>query len=627
MKRIGSFILALFLLISSLSVTLHADDLDDPDVDLGVGFGKFFENYGYEYLATLENGEDLQELYDKIDTKAILFDLGYTSELGEGNTLVTVSYSTYGISGDDARKVWEIYKDDHPLYYWLDPEASITESKISIAVEADLVTKTVRSQYTKDINAALEEIITSTNGVYSAYSIVLAYHDTLIERMDLAYEGDGVMPSAEHISNTILGAFSTGKGTSTAYAKALQLLLDYSEIESVLVNGTRDGIPHTWNIVKLDDGKWYWCDLTLDEEDLDATAFCLTEEEFFALPYEYEYYLPTGVGDTYLYELPERAESAYSGDELKIGDTFTVDGFTYAVSGYNKVKLVGVSLKSGDVTIPASVTGLNADHKVTSIGTLATENCDGVTSVTLPASIARVFGDAFTGMRGLKKIYFDGDAPKMHGADSDMPSFDADKIVLYADPAKSGWFDSEHYDAGAKTWMGYRIKKLGVSEGVAVCGQILSYDCKNEAVVTLVQVGEVMYETTLDASGIDGQNTRVFTLEDVEDGVYDLVIKVDGHLQFTVTGITVDGADVDLRESEKAEIATMTLISGDANGDGCVDLKDVTLLTSSNTYGKTYDEAAAKSADINGDKCFDLKDLTIITSDKNYGKSDVVIEY
>lgn len=627
MKRIGSFILAFFVLISSLSVTLYADEFEDPDVDLGVGFGKFFENYGYEYLATLENGEDLQELYDKIDTKAILFDLGYTSELGEGNTLATVNYSTYGISGDDARKVWEIYKDDHPLYYWLDTEASITESNISITVEADLVTKTVRGQYTKDINAALEEIITSTNGVYSAYSIVLAYHDALIERMDLAYEEDGVTPSREHISNTILGAFSTGTGTGTAYAKALQLLLDYSEIESVLVNGTRDGTPHTWNIVKLDDGKWYWCDLSLDEESLDATAFCLTEEEFFALPYEYEYYLPTGVGDTYLYELPERAESAYSGDELKIGDTFTVDGFTYAVSGYYKAKLVGVSSKSGDVTIPASVTGPSADLKVTSIGTLEAENCDGVTSVTLPASIARIFGDAFTGMSGLKKIYFDGDAPVISGADSDMPSFDADKIVLYADPAKNGWFDSEQYDESAGTWMGYRIKKIGTSEGVTVFGQILSYDCKNEAVVTLVQVGEVMYETTLDASGIDGQNTRVFTLEDVEDGVYDLVIEVDGHLSFTVTGITVDGADVDLRESERADIATMTLIAGDINGDGCVDLKDVTALTSSNTYGKAYGEAETKSADVNGDECFDLKDLTIITSDKNYGKSDVVIEY
>ena len=66
---------------------------------------------------------------------------------------------------------------------------------------------------------------------------------------------------------------------------------------------------------------------------------------------------------------------------------------------------------------------------------------------------------------------------------------------------------------------------------------------------------------------------------------------------------------------------------GDVNGDGCVDLKDVTALTSSNTYGKTFSDAETKSADINGDRCFDLKDLTIITSDKHYGKAPARVEY
>jgi hypothetical protein len=58
-----------------------------------------------------------------------------------------------------------------------------------------------------------------------------------------------------------------------------------------------------------------------------------------------------------------------------------------------------------------------------------------------------------------------------------------------------------------------------------------------------------------------------------------------------------------------------------------VDLKDITALTSSNTYGLSYEDAATKSADVNGDKCFDLKDLSIIASDTNYGKAPIVVEY
>lgn len=476
MKRIISFVLAIFMLAASATYVIYADEFEDPDVDLGVGFGKFFENYGYEYLYTLPNGEDLQSLYDVIDTKAILFDLGYMTSLSAGNVLTSVEYTKYDLERADAEIVWEVYKNDHPLYYWLSPEADFTASKISIAVEEEFVSTSTRKQYKKEIDAALDRIITSAAREMSAYRVVLAYHDALIEDVNFAYAADGVTPASDRVSNTILGAFVTGSGTSVAYAKALQLLLDYSEIESVFVTGKRDGAPHAWNVVKLDDGKWYWLDLTVAEENSGISAFCLCEEEFAALPYEYQHNLPTGVGEEYLYELPERA----------------------------------------------------------------------------------------------------------HG------------------------------------------EPVGAS---SVVGQILSYDCKSSATITLSQNGEAVYELTLDASGKAGLNVREFTFKNVEDGVYDLVITADRHLSFTVAGIDVSGENVDLTQSDKAELSTITLVAGDVNNDGCVDLKDVTLLTSSNTYGKAYDEAETKSADINGDKCFDLKDLTIIASEKNYGKSPVKIEY
>ena len=42
MKRILSFILAFLVMSSLFSVGLSADEFEEPDVDLGVGFGKFF---------------------------------------------------------------------------------------------------------------------------------------------------------------------------------------------------------------------------------------------------------------------------------------------------------------------------------------------------------------------------------------------------------------------------------------------------------------------------------------------------------------------------------------------------------------------------------------------------------
>ena len=54
----------------------------------------------------------------------------------------------------------------------------------------------------------------------------------------------------------------------------------------------------------------------------------------------------------------------------------------------------------------------------------------------------------------------------------------------------------------------------------------------------------------------------------------------------------------------------MVLVSGDINGDGCVDLKDVVEFTSSLVYGKTYAETDKKYADLNGDECFDTRTCT-----------------
>ena len=89
----------------------------------------------------------------------------------------------------------------------------------------------------------------------------------------------------------------------------------------------------------------------------------------------------------------------------------------------------------------------------------------------------------------------------------------------------------------------------------------------------------------------------------------------------------VSQSNIDLRESSNEALSNLSLISGDANSDGCVDIKDVIMLTSDAVYGQEYGSVDAKDADINGDRCFDIKDLMIITSDSNYGKGEITVAY
>jgi hypothetical protein len=161
----------------------------------------------------------------------------------------------------------------------------------------------------------------------------------------------------------------------------------------------------------------------------------------------------------------------------------------------------------------------------------------------------------------------------------------------------------------------------------SVSGRFTSYASTGNATLKLMSGSEVVSTLTLGKTNDIGLVSRAFTFEKVKRGTYDLVIEQSGHLSCTIKGIVVGADNIDMTMSTNSAASIIILPAGDINNDGCIDLKDVTLLTSSNTYGKTYNEAITKLADINGDECFDLKDLVILTSDANYGKAKIEIPY
>ena len=167
------------------------------------------------------------------------------------------------------------------------------------------------------------------------------------------------------------------------------------------------------------------------------------------------------------------------------------------------------------------------------------------------------------------------------------------------------------------------------SNGTSVLGCVTSYNPGNEMKIELCQNGETVYSVVVPAEVGRGTSdvTQNFEIVGVAPGEYDLIVSKKSHLTYEVRGIVVGADPIDLTTHENEQISEMRLVTGDVNGDGCIDLTDVVQLTSSSTYSKDYESAANKAADINGDKCFDLQDLVIITSSRNYGKSKVVVEY
>ena len=106
------------------------------------------------------------------------------------------------------------------------------------------------------------------------------------------------------------------------------------------------------------------------------------------------------------------------------------------------------------------------------------------------------------------------------------------------------------------------------------------------------------YQVTTDDEGL-------FRIEGISPETYDIVVKGSNTLSRQLDGVELAGGD--------NTIDFGALAGGDANGDDCVGLADLSVLASEyNTCGSSL------RADFNGDGCVGLADLSILAS--NYGE-------
>jgi hypothetical protein len=232
---------------------------------------------------------------------------------------------------------------------------------------------------------------------------------------------------------------------------------------------------------------------------------------------------------------------------------------------------------------------------------------------------------------------------KALGADGALPAELAEGDITYIDQATA---DAD----GSVTFAGFIPKQLpdstvfvtaeslpaplavGHIEGFGVAGKILvrSYDPKKPITATLYEAGTTIAVDvfTLDAAASGaGQQILPFAFENILDGDYDLVVSKPGHVSFKITGIKVDGEDIDLTAHSNPEIRTIVLPAGNLTGDSWVNSSDLSDLIAGLNYDKTTENAANKNADVNGDGYVNSSDLSIVIAAENYGKTVKTVDY
>lgn len=217
------------------------------------------------------------------------------------------------------------------------------------------------------------------------------------------------------------------------YARAFQLLLNVRGINNLFVTGQGANTDHAWNLVEID-GEWYWFDLTYDDTSdynwgITHDYFCATDEKFLK-----NHTVDNGTRVHFLYDLPNRAQNPYAGDDAIFLDVLTASDVKYVVVGYDTVAVSSITA-SGDFVIPDKVSYRGRDYSVVSIKSYeigSTVLSDGVKSLHIPATVKHIDSGAVRGS-SIEAYTVDEANPLFTAQDGVL--FYKDKTVLIAYPA------------------------------------------------------------------------------------------------------------------------------------------------------------------------------------------------
>lgn len=212
--------------------------------------------YGRYALSRMEDGEDLVYAYDQ------LIDVCQGDE-----AYVPVADGEHDITIEDFYKVFAIFRDDYPEYFWLTGAYSYYSSNgyVTSAMPFYTMTGETLEKAKKDFAAVTADMIEDLEGE-SDYEKSLLLHDRLAYLVEYDF--------SENNQNAY-GALVENECVCAGYARSYQYLLNQVGIPAWTVTGVSvnpdsgKSEGHAWNMVQID-GQWYYSDVTWDDQGDDA---------------------------------------------------------------------------------------------------------------------------------------------------------------------------------------------------------------------------------------------------------------------------------------------------------------------------------------------------------------------
>jgi len=277
-----------------------------------VDFDDYGSTYAYDALASRNNGADRQALYNDIYKLAKDF---WTStenltDVTDYNEYVIgiIDISGYNLTETDVIETFFSFKNDHPIFYYISNTVWVNNNGVYITADADYKNASDREMYNSVVTTSIETYKSEVSSLSNKYEKVVAVHDKIVNNIIYEYDDEG-NPSSEAYAHNILGVLSVQSGVCESYARTFQLAMNALNIDNVIITGVSNDENHAWNMVKLDDNKYYYIDCTWDDTT-GTTNYLLKGKYVFDVSHKAN--TPQGTGVMYLYNLPTASEDSYT---------------------------------------------------------------------------------------------------------------------------------------------------------------------------------------------------------------------------------------------------------------------------------------------------------------------------
>ncbi|MBR4554652.1 MAG: hypothetical protein IKO27_03565 [Ruminococcus sp.] len=385
-SRLSGFLLAaatsLLCLTALPAAAQSTGSLTATDTAVNTAGAELYETTGvrsaYDYFSGLEKSQGYTDLYSDLMSESIDIwnsseDFEYREFPGHSNYnyVAEFHFGDYGLTQAEALALYYNFRADNPIFYFYDTAVLSSSEALYIRICSDSVKGSDRAAIQSGILTFLNSY-KSAASKSSAFEAALAVHSKMCNDLRYAYDyftENGInyrSVSQEDWAHTVAGMVMHGEGVCESYAKTFQMIMNYYGFNCLFVTG--EGInnnsaeDHAWNLLRLDDNKYYCIDVTWDDQGswITYNYFAKGKTSFYKShspdqPIDLSGSDAVQRASHYLYSLPSVSGADYAGKaDLSKGGTLSLSKSNYDYEAMSIFVDDDITVKYGSVTLGSS---------------------------------------------------------------------------------------------------------------------------------------------------------------------------------------------------------------------------------------------------------------------------------